>query len=226
MVDEDITIIIPSNRPVLANETKNCFKNYNCIIHDGNNYTSFSKLINDCVIECPTEIVIIGNDKVRGNNSHIEKIVTLINEGYGIVALYAFGFFGFKKDLIRKIGFFDERYLGGGFEDRDMIIRLNEANIAYYETREVPYHNISSSWNYSRIDSLAEKHYNNKWKNIMVVNPEAPQTANMGGVRRILDEEKYNYDISNYIGTEFLSANDVKAIGKGNHFWSKIRVFK
>lgn len=224
MVNEDITILIPSNRPVLANETKNCFKNYDCIIHDGKKYPSFSKLINDCIIECPTEIVIIANDKVRGNNSHVEKMVGLINEGYGIVGLYAFGFFGFKKDLIRKIGFFDERYLGGGFEDRDMIIRLNEANIAYYETRETPYLNITSSWNYTRIDSLAEKHYNNKWKDCMVVNPDAPQTANTGGIKRMLNEENYEYKIGEYLGSNFMLGNNNEAKNYGNIYWSKLKV--
>jgi len=211
----DFTIMIPSNRLELANETKKCFSDFNCIIQNGENYPSFSKLINDCIINCPTEIVIIANDKVRGNNIHIEKMIELINDGYGIVGLYAFAFIGFKKDLIRKIGFLDERYFGGGFEDRDMMIRLRESNIAYYETRETPYVYLPSSWEYSKVKNpKASLHYNKKWG------------EENGDIYRKIDEEKYTYDISTYTGSKFKLSTDKDAIGKGNHSWSNIKIIK
>ena len=58
------------------------------------------------------EIVIIMNHKIRAKPLDIWKMVKLIYEGYGLVCMRNFYFYGFKKDLIRKIGFFDERYIG------------------------------------------------------------------------------------------------------------------
>ena len=83
-------------------------------IFDGKNYPSFSKLINDVIVYNPTEIVIIASYKVRPTQNDINKMINLINEGYGYVATYRFAFLGFKKELIRRIGFFDERFIGGG----------------------------------------------------------------------------------------------------------------
>jgi hypothetical protein len=37
----------------------------------------------------------------------------------------SFGFFGFSKELIRRVGMLDERFIGGEWEDDDFSIRLN-----------------------------------------------------------------------------------------------------
>lgn len=179
-MNQNFNIIIPSNRPEMASETKKCLHEFDCIIHDGNGYSSFSKLINDCILKADKEIVIIANDKVRPSSSHIKKMIYLLNKGFGLVGLYRFGFFGFTKNLIRTIGFFDERFIGGGYEDADFGKRCLEANIAIYESPETPYiNNLKSSWNYSRAEIFNKQ----KWY-------QSNDTWN-----RLLPEEIYTYDL-------------------------------
>ena len=129
----DYTIQITSNRPHLAKETIESFKPIKANYFNGEGYPSCSQLWNHAIVDAKTEIVIISNDKAGPTVRHVNKMLKLIDDGYG-VAGRTFGFFGFKKELIRKIGFFDERYHGGGHEDVDFTRRLKDANIAIYET--------------------------------------------------------------------------------------------
>lgn len=190
---ENITILIPSNRKHLAEETKRIILPYKAEIFDGTNYPSFSKLINDCIINSTTEIVIIIADKCKPQECDIDKMIDLIHQRYGWVGMYRFGFFGFTKDLIRKIGFFDERYVGGQYEDSDFVHRMKDADIGYYESEEVTYKPLSSSWD----NIKAFEHYNKKWK----------YDIENKVIYKLLDEEKYVYDLGEYKGCDFLKFN-------------------
>jgi GT2 family glycosyltransferase len=175
---------------------------------DGTGYESFSKLVNSCAAAASTEIVIIMSDKVLPTAIDVFKAVSLINQGYGLVATYRFAFFGFKKQLFRQIGMMDERFVGGGFEDDDMYIRLHEANIAMYVTEEVPYTKSSSSWNYD----LSRLHFINKW--VDTENPLYDPTAKLSAefIKRKLNEEILQYQLGNDIPTEFLTWERTVAI--------------
>jgi len=191
MTANNFEIIIPSNRFQLSHEAQFCVRNFNNRVFDGTSYPSFSKLVNECITSSKYEKVIICNDKARPTNSVIEKILTMLDEGWGLVAPYRFGFFGFKKDLIRRIGFFDERYIGGGYEDNDFILRLKEANISYYESEEIPYLSLPTSWHYE-ISGLAENYYQIKWK------------LEENTYTRRLPEEDYGYDIGPFNKSTFI----------------------
>ena len=111
------SIIIPSHDMTLANQAKNCINEFPVTIFKGDNYLSYAKLINDCIMIANEEIVIIMNHKIRASFLDINKMLYLINKGYGLVCMRNFYFYGFKKDLIRKVGFFDERFIGSWYED-------------------------------------------------------------------------------------------------------------
>ena len=188
------SIIVPSSRMGLLMETCEYLVKIDEVpfIKNGTGYPSFAKLINECVHECPTEIIIICNDKARPEKEHIKKTLELINNGYGFVGLYCFGFFGFKKELYRKIGPLDERYIGGNYEDCDYMRRLNEGNIASYFSYEIPYlEHVVSSWS----KHLSLLHYNNKWDN---------SKCEEGICTRLLPEEAYDYDFGPSTNDEFL----------------------
>lgn len=163
---------------------------------DGKGYPSFSKLVNSCVHNCPFETVIIMSDKVLPTQDHVKKLINLINQGYGLVGLYRFAFFGFKKELFRTVGPLDERFIGGGYEDDDYYIRLKEANVSMYLSEEVPYFKGPSSWNYE----LSKPHFVRKWFPQYV--PEKKIHENR--VKRLLPEDNYNYNFGNNIPTKFL----------------------
>jgi len=189
MQQDKYSIIIPSNNFPLAQQAKNSLQGIECEIFNGKNYPSFAKLINDCILSAKEEIVIIVNHKIRANFLHIDKMKYLIAKNYALVCLQNFHLFGFKKDLIRKIGFFDERFLGGGSEDADFIRRLIEAGLAWYDEVGVPVINLKSTWN----GKVGEEMLKKKWE------------EKNGTFKRLLPEENYDYNLGEYKGSTFLS---------------------
>jgi GT2 family glycosyltransferase len=199
---KEYSCFLISNKPWLLEEIQKEASPEEIKLFDGSGYPSFSKLVNTCVSKSPTEIVILMSDKVRPTAAQISKTVSLINEGYGLVALYRFGFFGFKKELFRKVGMLDERYVGGGYEDDDYYIRLKESNVSMYVTEEVEYRKSVSSWNYD----LSRPHFWNKWVNTNHPewHPQAKRSASF--ITRKIPEEDYSqvYDLGNSTGDSFL----------------------
>ena len=185
MRDSNPTVIIPSHRPELAREAGRSMAPVEPMYQFNKGYPSFSKLINDCILACPTEIVIICNDKARPIPFHEYFTAALVRQGYGFVGLHNFRHFGFHKDLIRRIGFFDERYEGGEYEDFDFLRRIKEANIAVYLSREIPCMELACSWNNQK--SYIFNHQ--KWKEY------GTHTV------RILPDEPLKYDIGSSQGT-------------------------
>jgi len=193
----DYTCYHISNKPEVFPILQECIKPFELNYFDGSNVESFSKLVNTCVAQCPTEKVIQVGDKLRPEPQHVEKLVSLLDHGYGFVGLFRFGFFGIKKDIFRKIGMMDERYIGGGYEDNDFIIRLKESNIACYLSQEVNYL-YSKRINWKK--EIACIHFNNKWGSL-------EKFIGNNIVVRCLDEESYEYNLGPYLGTEFLPWN-------------------
>jgi hypothetical protein len=180
------SIIIPSHNPTLAQQAKNCLWGLEATIFDGRGYPSYAKLINDCILSAKEEIVIIINHKVRAHPLDVYKMLHLISKGYGLVCMRNFFFYGFKKDLIRKVGFFDERFIGGGCEDSDLIRRLIENKIGWYDSVETALVIMPSSWDQTK----AYEFFHKKWKDL--------------ALERLLPDEKYEYDLGLYQGSIFL----------------------
>ena len=148
-------------------------------------YHSFSKLVNHSVETSVTETVIFINDRCHPTPENIYKLINLLENGFACVYLYNAGFFGFTKDLIRKIGWWDERHLNGDVSDQEWSIRLKEADLAFYESQETRY---DHSWK-SPLQNNAQypngiRHWDVKWtflKNTIVRN---------------IKEENYNYKLN------------------------------
>lgn len=196
----DYSIHLISNKPETYDVIQQGLYPEKLNYFDGTGYPSFAKLINSCVAASPTETVIIVADKVRPTPAHVKQVLELLNVGYAFVGLYMYGFFGFKKELFRTIGPFDERYVGGGFEDYDYNVRMLEADLAFFITKDVPYIANPSSWTrdgkYPGYDF-----WTRKWYHIWVEGNEAPVR-----LERTLHEEQYDYDFGPRVPTTFLSA--------------------
>ena len=104
-----------SNRPHLFDPIQRSIAPEPVRYFDGTGYPSFSKLVNSCVASADTETVILMSDKVMPGNADVTRLLELLAQGYATVAFYRLAFFGFKKQLLRNIGMFDERFVGGGF---------------------------------------------------------------------------------------------------------------
>jgi hypothetical protein len=145
-------------------------------------YDSFSELINDCVSTSHTEYIIFINDRTNPKPEEAKHIIELLESGYAAATKYSVGFMGFTKELIREIGWWDERFYGGGYEDDDFVLRLRLHDLAYYESLEGTY---DMSWKTDlqpsdgKMCAKSEPHFNQKW---IKTNTE---------IRRILPEENY-----------------------------------
>jgi UDP-N-acetylglucosamine 4,6-dehydratase len=161
----DYSIIIGVKERELANpvlETLNPLQGHILV---GQDYPSFSKLVNDAIVLCPNEIVIFCSHRVRPTPQDIQTLLERIDEGYGVATLYRFGCFGFRKEVARRVGFFDERYRIGGWEDNDFILRLQEKDIAYYEDESIPYVKGDSLWVHPPDKPLVSReHFFTKWE--------------------------------------------------------------
>jgi len=102
-------------------------------------YDSYSELINDSIVSSPTETVILINDRTRPKSHEVEKIIRLLEGGFAAATMYSVGFMGLTKELIRHIGWWDERFYGAGYEDDDFVLRLRMNDLAYYESEEADY---------------------------------------------------------------------------------------
>ena len=101
--DLNASIIIITHDPKAGIETKNSLLPLSSKFFIGKNYESFSKLVNHAIVSADNEIVIICSYKVRPTPNDINRMLNYINEGYGFVALFRFAFFGFKKELFRRV---------------------------------------------------------------------------------------------------------------------------
>ena len=158
---------------------------------DGTGFPSFSRLVNHSILLTRTEVVIFCSDRCKPTREEICKTMDLINKGYGFVGLWRFAFFGFKKQLIQRVGFFDENFVGGGLEDSDFMRRLKEADIAYYEEDGVEYRADASRW-----ETTSSAYYNSKWH------------EDEDSVTRLLPDPVYDYDIGEWPKSSFLKWED------------------
>jgi len=110
----------------------------NRIVRHPEMYPTYSELINHSVATSPTEWVILINDRCSPKPEENRHMVSLLENGFACVLLYNVGFMGFSKELIRKIGWWDERFIQG-WEDRDWVWRLYEHDLAIYESQEAEY---------------------------------------------------------------------------------------
>jgi len=101
-------------------------------------YPTYSQLINHSIVTSKDEWVILINDRSNPKPEEIRKMISLLENGFACVLLYSVGFMGFSKELIRQIGWWDERFIQG-WEDRDWVWRIKLANLALYESIESSY---------------------------------------------------------------------------------------
>lgn len=213
----EYTIVLPSSDSKLLNTVfqhvqKKVGKDtkFKIVKKDGKDYPSFSKLINDCILLSTTEVVLICADRCRPTELEIHKMIQLIKHGYGIVALWRFAFFGFKKEVIRRIGFFDEKFKGGWWSDWDMMRRLKFADIALYESQEGAYNKGPTRWNLP-IDS--EKYYFSKWH-------EPGLKERLPTHKYIVRQQPdpvYDYDIGELNGNVFLPWDQSKVLPQSEY---------
>lgn len=209
MKTSDLTVCLHASDTEIANnqiEILNCdFQNFtNVYIRERHKvhsdaYTSYSEMLNSAINDSTTNVIVLVNDKVLPSPGELTRMISLLDLGFGYVGLYSIGFCAITKDLIKKIGWLDERFLGGGYEDDDFLLRLRLNNIAIYDSHESNYNYMSkpSKQSVSVPLSRSEPHFLEKWK------------LSQNIIEKVLKEEDYShkYRLDGFENRDFLSWN-------------------
>tara|TARA_S200002703_G_scaffold42949_1_gene37378 strand:+ start:4263 stop:4994 length:732 start_codon:yes stop_codon:yes gene_type:complete len=127
-------------------------------------YKSYSDLINDSVVTSKDEFLILVNDRATPHAHQAIKMLNHLEEGFACSLMYNVGYMAFSKELFRVIGGWDTRFLNGGWEDRDWVFRIAEANLKLYESQEGTY---DYSWKSPLQENdrcaKSEPHFRKKW---------------------------------------------------------------
>jgi len=124
------------------------------------------KIWNHCIKNCPTDYVIIASWRQRPTIEHFNTIKEKLDEGYGLVTFDGLHFFGFHKHLMTVVGFFDEGFEGGQFEDTDFWNRLKTNDVGIFvgdvaEERNYNGETINSTW--MDLGHINKGYYDTKW---------------------------------------------------------------
>jgi hypothetical protein len=148
MINEVTISLHCGNRPEIVARQKQALKPLedflkvywnNRIDRHPHSYDSYSELINEAVATSPTEYVILINDRTHPKAHEAQHMLELLDQGFAVATKYSVGFMAFSKELIRVIGWWDQRFYGGGYEDDDFVLRLRVHNLAFYESIEAEY---------------------------------------------------------------------------------------
>lgn len=156
---QNISVVCITKRQWLGRRVLKLIKGFETKILDGSNAKSFSELCNLAILRSQSELVVITSDKCFPKTRTIYEMQRLLSGGYGLVCAYRFGCFGISKSALSKVGFMDENFSGGGYEDTDFLLRFWEADIAVIETESIPYFPLPSLW---KIASPSDR-FNLKW---------------------------------------------------------------
>lgn len=128
-------------------------------------YPSYSHLINHSIATSKDEFIIFVNDRCFPTAAEARKMLKHLEEGHAASFLWNVAYMAFSKELIRKLGWWDERFLNGGWEDRDWMMRIAEANLSMYESQESNY---DFSWKsplqHNDRCALSGPHFESKWQ--------------------------------------------------------------
>ena len=102
-------------------------------------YPSYSQMLNHSIATSPTEFIFFINDRTFPKPEEVEKMIGHLETGHAWTALWGIGFSAHSKELVRKIGWQDERFINGGWEDRDWVWRMKIADLGIYEGHEGSY---------------------------------------------------------------------------------------
>jgi hypothetical protein len=128
-------------------------------------FKSLSKLWNTIAIFSKTEYVLMLGDDVDFSNPEAFDIVNRCIEDYSasfFTINNGFSHFVINKDILHTLGYFDERLLGFGEEDGDMVHRYTEVFGSQLPSVHIP--GVINKAAYTLKDDTIETHIDNKPK--------------------------------------------------------------
>lgn len=209
VVNLSVAIVVGAKSEELADPIRESLNRYTINVYDGSRARSFAQLLNEIIyVSRETDIVVFCSHKVRPTDDDIKLIIDKVVEGYGLVMLYKMACFGFRPELFRRIGMFDERFEPAGYEDNDIYIRLMEADISVYEETRVEYVHSRSTWQQElvEVEGIEFKQpktflfYSKKWRENMDRTVtrrmlEGQLCYNMGNINRNIKFKRFDESV-------------------------------
>lgn len=133
------------------------------------NMLSYSQMINEAVLATEAEFMIFLNPSAIPKPEDIHTIIEDLCNGYALSCIIAFGFYGTTKEVFRRIGMMDERFIGGEHEDTDFLLRLKQDNLAInyrYRVHQYPHWALSTDkypFLYGQFRSITQTIFKMKW---------------------------------------------------------------
>jgi hypothetical protein len=142
---------------------------------------SLTQLWNQCILLAPTDWVLICGDDAVFLPGWLEFLQSKIEEGALQIGLAHFGGFAVHKSIILDVGWHDERFRGGGFEDVDWQLRIKEAGIKDRFNQEANFVYLRHDKNKYKHDGIGhwngencEPWFKKKWKRFDVWQLDEP----------------------------------------------------
>jgi len=94
-------------------------------------FTSLAKLWNRAILNSTNDLVLVLNDDVEISEEFFDLLDNQIQTFNNSLVLFngIFSHFIVDRTLLAKVNWFDERFLGVGKEDRDILKKVNHENI-------------------------------------------------------------------------------------------------
>lgn len=173
-----------------------------------------SKMWNTCIIHSPTEDLLILSDDIRIHSKAIFNFTSsLINSNNykGICKINnTFSFFIVNKNLMNQVGYFDERLLGFGQEDKDITYRLLCMDIPVQDSKVDDLDDIDSDIRHNEIINNQSKY--SKFNESFILNKKYKKVAK--GIKGILPFpcKKVLEDQNSYPHESFFMENKSKSL--------------
>jgi hypothetical protein len=119
------------------------------------------------------------------------------------VGIYRFGCFGVHPKFLSSVGFFDENFTGGGFEDGDLVLRSIESGVSIRLYEAIKYFPLPSSWN----SEFAKTYFHTK----LIFDPEGKIAP-----KRNIHSEKAIGPKTTKTGDNGLKNSSYTRLGKGS----------
>ena len=126
-------------------------------------FSSYSQLINELIISSESEFMVFVAPKTIVNPNDISSIVDDLCNGFAFSSIANFGLFGATKELFRKIGLLDERFLSGEWEDNDIMVRLKEADLAVNPVYDGNKYKVTNFPSIVQTKGIGYQTYRQKW---------------------------------------------------------------
>lgn len=134
------------------------------------------KLWNQLVVNSVTDKVFLFNEDINLSTSFRDDLLrsNILNTEFGLIN-GSYSHFMLNKSIVKKVGWFDERFPGIGYEDHDYEIRivLAKKQVEHFKIRGIKNERVvPKDWSYgekhevilTKYSGPNEKHYFSKWE--------------------------------------------------------------